>query len=307
MLKRPDFPLVWDNTLRSTFVECPRKAYWEYFQHFKPSLPNIHLHAGSAWASALEALRNAFYREGKSDDEAAAIGLATLVQEYGAFECPPESGKSLVRLMEAFRYYLTAFPLKLDPVQPYIGRNGPMIEFSFALPLAEDLLHPVTGEPILYSGRADMIATYAGAVSIYDDKTTSALGGQWAKQWNRRAQFTGYAWAAREFGIPVSQIVVRGIAILKTQINHAQAITVRTPHNVSEWHTQIIRDISRAIECWKSGYWDVNIAEACSNYGGCLFQQPCMSNDPSPWLEGNYQRRVWNPLTRTETVLGEPS
>jgi hypothetical protein len=179
-----------------------------------------------------------------------------------------------------------------------------MVEFNFALPLdAENLLHPETGEPILYAGRADMVATYAGSLSIYDDKTTSQLGATWANQWNRRGQFSGYSWAAREYGIPATQVVVRGIAILKTTINHAQAITVRTLHHIAEWHAQTIRDIRRAIECWKEGYYDVNLSDACTSYGGCMFQQPCMSNNPEPWLDGQFIRKIWDPVTRTETLI----
>jgi hypothetical protein len=179
-----------------------------------------------------------------------------------------------------------------------------MVEFSFASPLDPDLLHPETGEPLIYTGRADMIATYAGALSIYDDKTTSALGATWAEQWDRRAQFTGYTWAARSYNIPVSQVVVRGIAILKTDIKHAQAITLRTDHHIAEWHEQAVRDIRRAIQCWKEGYWDLNLSDACSSYGGCMFKQPCTSSNPEPWLTGgNYAVRIWNPLTREETEI----
>jgi hypothetical protein len=212
--------------------------------------------------------------------------------------------KSIDRLIQAFAYYFRAFPMSTDPVQPYRKTNGkPMVEFSFALPLDEDLRHPETGEPIIYTGRADMIATYAGALSVYDDKTTSQLGPKWGNQWNRRAQFTGYTWAARAYGIPVTQVIVRGIAILKTEINHAQAITSRSEHHVNEWHTQILRDIRRAIECWESGYFDVNLSDACGAYGGCMFQQPCMSPNPDPWLESNFIRKIWDPLARVETVI----
>jgi PD-(D/E)XK nuclease superfamily len=265
-------------------------------------MQSVHLHAGGAWAKGLETAREAFYGDGLPESNSIGLGLEALITEYGSFD-PGNSSKSLDRLIEAFAYYFSAFPLPTDPVQPYRRKDGkPMVEFSFALPLdINRVRHPVTGEPIIYSGRADMIATYAGAVSVYDDKTTSQLGDSWAKQWNRRSQFTGYAWAAREYGIPVSQVVVRGIAILKTMVKHAEAITLRTPHHVAEWHEQACRDILRAIEAWKSGYWDVNLAEACSAYGGCLFMQPCMSSNPEPWLTGgNYSVRVWNPLTRKE-------
>ena len=307
MLKRPPFPLVFNESLRTAFVSCPRAAFWEYFHHFKHPSPNVHLHAGKAWASALETARMAYYGEGKSAEDAQALGLVTLITEYGNFQAPERgsgAAKSLDRLIEAFSYYFLAFPLASDPVQPHYARDGkPMVEFNFALPIADDLLHPETLEPILFAGRADMVATYAGALSIYDDKTTGQLGQSWAAQWNRRSQFSAYSWAAREYGIPVSQVVVRGIAILKTSINHAQAITVRTPHHIAEWHVQIQRDIRRAIDCWKEGYFDVNLSDACSSYGGCMFQQACMSNNPDPWLEGGFVRRIFDPVTRTETLI----
>lgn len=309
--KQPGFPLIWNDSLRSAFVSCPRAAYWEFFHHWKTKAPNVHLHAGKAWASALETARMAFYGENLPASTAQALGLQTLIQQYGTFEAPERgsgAAKSLDRLIEAFSYYFIAFPLATDPVQPYKRADGkPMVEFSFALPIdSKELLHPETGEPILYAGRADMVATYAGSLSIYDDKTTGQLGQSWAAQWNRRSQFSAYSWAAREYGIPVSQVVVRGIAILKTTINHAQAITVRTPHNVAEWHFQVKRDIRRAIECWKSGYFDVNLGESCSSYGGCMFQQPCMSNTPENWLNNvSFERRIWDPVTRTETPISE--
>jgi len=303
-MKAP-FPLVWDNSMRSAFVSCPQAFYWEYMRHLKTLSPSIHLHAGKAWASALEMMRLVFYRDKEPMELAMAAGLETLITEYGDFPCPPHVAKSLPRMLEAFTYYCQAFPLDADPVQPYWGHNGPMVEFSFALPLDiedEALRHPDTGEPILYSGRADMVATYAGALSIYDDKTTSQLGAQWSGQWDRRSQFSGYAWAAQQMGLNVSQIIVRGIAIKKTSIDHAQAITVRTKEHIAEWHKQVKRDIKRAIACYTEGYWDKDLAESCSGYGGCIFKQPCGAKDPEPWLTSNFQIREWNPVTREETT-----
>ena len=303
---------MWNDSLRAAFVSCPRAAFWEFFLHYKSKAPSVHLHAGKAWASALETARMAFYGDGLSPEVSQSLGLQTLIRDYGDFQAPERgsgAGKSLDRLIEAFSYYFTAFPLATDPVQPYRRHDGkPMVEFNFALPIdatpGTGLFHPETGEPILFAGRADMVATYAGSLSVYDDKTTGQLGASWANQWNRRSQFSAYSWAAREYGLQVSQVVVRGIAILKTQINHAQAITVRTPHNVEEWHFQVKRDIRRAIECWESGYYDVNLSESCSSFGGCMFQQPCMSNHPENWLnDASFERRIWDPVNRTETPI----
>jgi hypothetical protein len=292
--------------MRSTFVACPRKFAWEYLDHWRPISPSVHLHAGKAWAEAMEAARRAFYCDGRSTEEAEALALAALIHHYGTFDCPPDSPKSLERLSAALVYYFTCFPLDADPATPYIGTTGPMVEFSFVLPIDDSLRHPVTGDPILFSGRADMVANFAGAVTIYDDKTTSSLGSSWASQWDLRGQFSGYSWAAREYGIPVSQVLVRGISILKTKFDHAQALSARPTYAIERWHAQFVRDIRRAITCWEEGYWDYNLSDACSSFGSCLFKQPCMSANSEPWLKGYFIRRAWDPVTRTETLLPEP-
>lgn len=303
MTVRPDFPLVWDNTMRSAFVECPRKFAYQYLDHWKPRTVSVHLHAGKAWAEGLEKTRRAFYCDNLPPETAIQLGLVRLLEAYGDFECPPDSAKSPSRLAEAFVFYFEKYPLATDPAQPYVGPNGPMIEFSFALPIDDSLVHPTTGEPLIYSGRADMVATYAGAVTIFDDKTTTSLGTSWAQQWDMRAQFTGYTWAAREYNIPVTQVLARGISILKTKFDTANAITHREDWRIARWHMQFQRDVRRAIELWREGYWDTNEADACSAYGGCMFRQPCMSQDPQPWLEIGFSRRRWDPLTREEVEL----
>jgi hypothetical protein len=140
-------------------------------------------------------------------------------------------------------------------------------------------------------------------VSIYDDKTTQAIGASWADQWDMRSQFTGYCWGALQFGIPVTQVLVRGIGLLKTKFSHAEALSFREPWRIERWHTQVVRDIKNAIGMWERGQWDTNEAESCSSYGGCIFKQPCSSQDPTPWLEANFVKRKWDPVHRTEEVV----
>ena len=60
-------------------------------------------------------------------------------------------------------------------------------------------------------------------------KRQRQLGDSWARQWELRGQFTGYCWAAREAGIDVNGVLVRGVSILKTKYGSAQAITNREP------------------------------------------------------------------------------
>jgi len=301
---RPDFPLCWDNTMRTSFISCPQKWAWEFLYHYKPTLPSVHLHAGQAWAKGLEVTRTAYYCEGKDPEDALSMGIQAMFKAYGTFECPPHIAKDPGRLAEAMVYYFTKYPLATDDCKPYIGKNGPMIEFSFALPLDIDLRHPITGEPIIYTGRTDMIAIMGNsAISVFDDKTTSQLGASWAQQWDMRSQFTGYVWACREYGIPVKQVVARGIALLKEKFNTSQAISFRPEFRLDRWREQVVRDIRRAITSWEEGYFDTNEADECSSYGGCMFKSPCQAVEPEPWLRVNFAKRIWDPLARTETEV----
>lgn len=300
--QRPMFPNTWDSTILSTFRACPQKFFWQYMQHWKSRSPSVHLIAGGAFASGIEAARNAFYVEGLPAPDAEALGLSALLKHYGDFVDESGSAKSPERMAGALEFYFDQYPLGADGANPITLANGRRgIEFSFAEPL--DIRHPVTGDPILYTGRSDMIAERAGGIYVYDEKTTSSLGASWGKQWEMRSQFTGYIWAAAKQGIKTNGAIVRGVSILKTKYDTLEVQTYRGQHELDRWEEQTLRDITRAIAMWKEGYWDSNLDGACNDYGGCAFTQVCKSREPLDWLPINFEQRVWDPLARAETTV----
>ncbi len=302
--ERPMFPHTIDSTILGTFRACPQKAFRQYVQHWKPIAQSVHLVAGGAFASGIEAARNAFYVQGQSAEDSEGAGLSALLRHYGDFECPAESPKSAERMCGALEFYFHNYPLGADGADPITlpgGKRG--IEFSFAEPL--DIRHPVTGDPILYTGRSDMIAERAGGVYIYDEKTTSSLGASWSRQWEMRSQFTGYAWAALRQGIKTAGSIVRGVSILKTKYDTLEVATYRSDYEIERWEQQVIRDIKRMIQMWEEGYWDYNLDGSCTDYGGCPFTRVCKSSDPEAWLANEFEQRVWDPLARQETTVAE--
>lgn len=302
MADRPPFPAVIDNSLLSAFRSCPRKAQLEYLEHWKPKTPNIHLHAGGAFARGLEVAREAFYVHGDEPDTAIAKGVRALWEFYGDFECPEDSAKSVDAMAGALVYYFDSWPLTSESAVPITlptGKRG--IEFSFLEPM--EVRHPETGDPILYSGRFDMICHYAGAVFGEDDKTTSQLGATWPNQWQLRAQFDGYCWGAKQAGMPLAGMLVRGVAILKGGYNHAQVPTYRPDWMIDRWYEQTLRDIKRAKRMWEEGYFDYSLDHACNEFGGCVFKQVCQSPEPEKWLAVGFEKRRWDPVTRVETRL----
>jgi hypothetical protein len=286
----------------AAFKSCPQKAKLEFIDHWKLRDQSVHLHAGAAYATGIEKARVAYYIDGKSPDESLQIGLHALLTAYGNFECPPESPKSAERTAGALEYYFSQYRLGEDRAIPMTlpgGKRG--IEFSFLEPL--DIAHPETGEPILYSGRMDMMVEYEGMHLGEDDKTTSQLGASWPRQWDLRSQFTGYVWGAARAGIKLDGFLVRGVSILKTKYDTLQAITYRPQWLIDRWYEQLIRDINKMIQAWESGYWDWNLDHACAEYGGCPFKSVCQMREPMQLLTQQFQRRRWDPVQRTETVL----
>jgi hypothetical protein len=301
-LTRPPFPRVIDSSMISTFRACPRKFQLEYLLNWKPKAESVHLVAGKAFARGLEVARQKFFDEDQPADYAIAEGIGALLEAYGTFECPEDSAKSATRMAGAMEYYFEKYPLGADNAPPHIlGSGSRAIEFSFLEPLESE--HPETFEPLLYSGRFDMVCDYAGGVFGEDDKTTSSLGASWSKQWDLRSQFTAYCWGAGMGGLHLQGFLVRGVSILKTKYETQQAVTYRPPWMIERWYEQTLRDIARMKEMWEAGAFDYNLDHSCNEYGGCMFRQVCLSSDVEPWLEAGFERRRWDPVLRIEEVV----
>lgn len=303
-MTRPMFPHTFDSTMLAAFRSCPQKFFRSYVEHWKPKSESVHLVAGGAFAKGIEVARKAFFEQSLPREEAEGHGLTALMAAYGDFECPADSAKSLERTAGALEFYFDRYPLGADGMIPVRFPDGRFaIEFSFAEPL--EVRHPVSGDPILYTGRCDEIAEFAGGVYCVDEKTASSLGPSWEKQWAMRAQFTGYQWAGQRAGLNIQGTIIRGISILKTKYDTQQAITYRSPYEIDRWLAQTQRDIRRAIQMWGEGYWDYALDHACAEYGGCNMTNICKSSTPEDWLPVYFERRVWDPLARKELSVAE--
>lgn len=326
------FPEVIDSSIMNDLKECPTKFWLAHCQDWKPKGVSVHLHAGGAFAVGCEATRRAFYlgeyrkwvpprqitphaeldgywdtRPGPTSNRELAIacGVEALIASYGDYEAPDfgsGSSKTLDRMAGALIYYWDNYPLNHDSAFPImLPGNKRGIEFSFTEVLPID--HPDTGNPLLYTGRLDAVLNFAGGHWGFDEKTTTSLGSTWAGKWGLRGQFLGYTWGCRQAGLPIKGIVVRGVSILKTKYETAESINEYPDWMIDQWYVEMLEYIEDAIVQYKRRRFRHNYGEACSNYGGCQFRTPCSSRDTAPWLESQFERRHWNPVTRKETLL----
>ncbi len=189
------FPLVWDSTQLAEARSCEIRAFRRYIQHFNAP-ESIDLIAGGAFAHGIHKGRNAFYVDGNPNY--IEVGIDSLVEEYGDFYDPWKPAKSVGRMALALESYFNQYDLRFDDVQPLKLEDGSFaVEYSLLSPILDmqgnPILHPTLGLPLLFSGRLDMLASYAGGIYIVDEKTTgSYFSRSWAQQWETRGQFTGY-------------------------------------------------------------------------------------------------------------------
>jgi len=300
------FPEVFDSSMLGTLKSCQEQFRKIYIEQWKGPDSNVHLIAGGAFAKGIEVARKAFYEEDLSAEDAEARGLQALIHAYGDFQCPPDSAKSLERTAGALEFYFTNYPLNHQAAFPILLPGGKRaIEFGAVSPLPID--HPVTGQPILYSGRMDAVLNYAGGVFTFDEKTTSYLGPNWSKQWDLRSQFAGYAWLCRQYGFKTDGTVVRGVSILKTKYETQESIIYHPEWMVNRWYLEMLEWIKLAIQAWESKKWLHNLDHSCAEYGGCSFRSACATENELPWLETYFVRRHWDPVTRKETLLAPPA
>lgn len=299
---RPPFPSLIDSTMMSSFKSCPRKFELEWLHHWKSSYPSVDLHAGKAFAAGLEFARKSYYEQGTSPEVALRIGAEKLRGEYGDFQPPEGHAKTLDRMLGAFHYYFTQYPLETDTAKPAIlSGDRHAIEFSFSEPI--DFNNPETGDPLIYVGRFDMLVEYANGLYGLDDKTSKALGYSWSSKWDLRSQFTAYTWGASRAGIHLNGFLVRGVSILKTKYETMQALTYRPQWMLDRWYENLLSSLEKMKQMWESGKFDYALDDACEQYSGCMFKKICTGKNPESWLPVNFVRKKWNPHNRTEELL----
>lgn len=312
------FPAGIDSTMLSAFGSCPQKFLQEFIIRRVPIGKSIHLHAGGCFASAMESIRVSHYKDKLGLEECLLKAWPEYVRQWGDFEGPEKEYKDFVNMWAAIEAYFQEYPLETDNFQPYMKADGsPAVEFKFAIPM--NILHPISGDPIMFCGRADQLSVLLGgdsdAVYVTDEKTTKALGSSWQYQWDMRGQFYGYTYAARQMGYNCAGALVRGIAIQQTQFGFQEKVLFYTEHQLNRWWYEAHVKVRRMIDMYVQAIhgmqpsdihyaFDMSFGEACNSYGGCQFVDLCRSE--RPWdIYKHYEERVWNPLANDPTEGSE--
>lgn len=291
------FPPAIDNTMVSTFKECPSKFEKEFIFGRREAGTSVHLAFGKLYASAMEIARHSYWGEGLSPEASVhkAIRHVLSAPDYEDSR-NPESSKSLIRLAHAIDSYFQTFGFASDFLQPKIIDGKPALEFNFAIPLP--ISHPETGSPLLYTGRYDMWGTYEGQDYLLDDKTAKRGGDTWDKKWELRGQFLGYLWGHRQYRNAVNGMFIRSPILYKDYTQHLHTIKHYSDEMIAEWYNDLLYYVEEMVSLYDKRY-PKNWSDSCTSYSGCPYTVVCKADRAfsNRWLENEFPEVIrWNPM-----------
>ena len=170
----------------TVFSSCEYKWLLERCFHFFKYVENTDLEAGGEFASSTEIARLAYYRDGKTIEDAIELGFQHMLESYGATYANMSYKSDLKtpeRMAQVFKDMHNEQPMDGATIVPFAMEDGSVSveqDFSVELPI----LHPDTGKPIILKGILDLLGMRGPIVFGVDEKTCKSVLEDVIKQTN---------------------------------------------------------------------------------------------------------------------------
>jgi len=159
---------------------------------------------------------------------------------------------------------------KNDPWEVYVDEHGPFVERKFEVKIGENLFFFGTIDTLLKNRET-------GELCVFDHKTASSLGNQFATKGDVNHQLTGYIFACQQMGIPVTRGAFQGLKVVKTlkSMEVMRTFIARSPENISEWMEWVYHTVIAWEMANKTKNFPMNGSQACNLYSGCQYLSVC--------------------------------
>jgi hypothetical protein len=244
---------------------CPRKAQYALVRNLRKEDESEALVFGKAIHSALETLYRTDPAKRSLSDMIAAFETAGASLSI----VPDGEKRSLSNGVKILNRYFAAYAN--DPWVIYSDKDGPWVERSFELPFKTH--NKFTS--VFVHGQMDAVMqnVETGELVVVDHKTTSTVS-DLINRVKPNLQFSLYAWAAKEMGLPVNRVMVNGIQVAKTKSDFLRIFTDRGADDFAELDLSITHAVEQYDKFSASESWPMNTS-SCSNYGGCQYLGIC--------------------------------
>jgi len=303
-----------------------RCAYWTKYAY------NIDLEFGGEFASAIEKVRVAYYKEGLNAEDALRIGLNNIRDNFAvnfAESNISDTLKTPEKMLEVLRAYFTEYPLDSTAIVPFELPNGEIsVEQTFDIVLPFN--HPETGKPLVMSVKPDLIGMDAyGKFVLVDEKTSKQTGmNDYSKTvdcYRTKNQFVQYVFGINhnkdKFGdLNVTHMVIRRVVVTAKAMKDMQVVE-EYEFNIDEWYQAewwrnilvLVEEMLASYALYKASheYATGNISFRRS-YGNCeAFFKPCKFTNHCTSQEGQdlqklgFEQKVYDKETGASIPLVE--
>lgn len=289
---------VHDSTKLKTYMDCPRKYFYEYILGWRPEGGNIHLIFGSAIHEAFEILLQEGY------------GLDIVNKAFAAFEKSYFAEVDKSKDDHPTKNASKAFNALWEYVQTYATVDN----FSDVRTEIAGTV-PINNEDEM-SFRIDAIIKDADGIYVMDHKTASRLSEQWTNQWTLSMQLGLYihvlyclydkedVWGAKINGIVLTK---KSVDLCRVPVKKSPAQMLQWLYNVNEWMTRLKQDWLRLEASTPSHAvmqaFGMN-TESCTKYFGCPYLPYCTSwPNPLQYADNppiGFKVERWDPKQHNE-------
>ena len=262
--------MIVDNTILQCFNRCPRMYKW---RHLLDLVPQEDFTTSLDFGSAVHSCLEVWYKGGNYDK-----GLTAFANSM--------TGKSIddKRNIPNGLIILNAYWKKWIPEKTLSIKH---IESAIQIELTSD---------IIFCGKVDLVVEMFGDLYVLDHKTASNFRNTVARPNN---QFTGYIYALRVLGVPVTGAILNLIAVLKTKQDFHRIITTRQEWELTEWKRWVC-DTKQLIDI-ATQYDDFSkYTHSCWQ---CSYKKLCNSSSESlqTMIDSKYKQEKWEPWIPTKT------
>jgi len=290
---------ILDSSKLNTYLDCPRRFFYEYLLGWRQDYPNNHLIFGEAWHDAMEFLLVAGVKP-ENLKPAFETFLATYRKRLGPETDEQYFPKDPSNAATALTEYITLYQ-----GEPFTVLHT---EVGVRVPLNEE-------DCIV--GRIDAIVSVTqGKIWFFDHKTGSRLDRTWESQWDMSLQMGTYLHALHCCFNPndIGGGIINGVFFQKGENKFRRKPVQKSLEllnawlwNVNEWLKDLKTDMARLADAHPIsspvlGAFRQN-TQSCTKYFGCPFAPFCSSwANPLAFVnEGpppGFKVEFWNPEAR---------
>lgn len=273
----------YDNSMLSTYKDCPRKYYLRYQLHWASEGTAIPLVFGLSWHSGQDIIW-AHARKVGGQQHLAQLATAAFLETWTGEGMPEQ-----LDLEQIERLSPRTPQVAHEMYANYIQQRWGMLVEAQLLAVEQPFAVPIPGmNNTWYVGRLDKVVEYRGQKLIIEHKTTTAYkkdGGfmsNYVEGWYSDSQVKGYQFGGGLYFPGLSQVWVDAALVHKKEHAHFRFIPVAHQFPLlEEWTIDLRNWVERLILDRDVGYFPKNENSCMGKFGPCIFNDVCRTTPDS--------------------------